>query len=1133
MARIMRTSTLRICTTAKDLLTRLLHRRLAILIAGILVEHSLSSALEKSSSAEMVLAPPTPDLVSPSEGAKNISIRPRFVWRKSPTAIRYQLQVAIDPLFDYRVYNDSTVTDTSVSITATEFANKTLYYWRVRAFDSTSASGFSAGRSFTTILEKPLLIEPANRALGVPISPSFLWKTVDGASGYEIQVFDRIFDSLNVVFDTTVTNSDTLHLTSKSLLNGHRYYCCVLVSDLDTTVVSDTTFFETIVKAPGLYYPRDALSGVPPDTTIYWTRVVGARGYTLRILSYDDSSVVVPPPTPDLQDTTYRLFAPLASFSEYVLRVAAKDPSGKTVWGNPAIFRTRISTPVLLSPPGGSQNVRSDTLYLRWNKVAKAVNYNISLREIVGSTDISPGATVAESIRVSLKPDTRYRWMVQAVPFNDVPSLWSPEWDFRTIVAKPSKPVLVEPPNNAFGVALAVTLRWKPSATPVDIYQIQLTTGEFDDSTVTVSFESGIPECKILYSLVNNKRYLWRVRAQNIAGSGDWSEKSSFRTRQSPPPQVYPPDLAKGISLNDRLAWNQVDDAWSYDVEISSGSEFTPLTTVYRDSIITGLQKTLPQGIGYYSTYFWRVRVQDIYGGTSDWSPARSFTTKVSQPTLSKPDDGQTNVSINPTLQWDRVVGAERYRLQVSDNKSYTAPVLDTLQTENSKPLNGRSLLNDCLYFWRVQALDVADSAGAWSQRSFRTIIAAPPIPILALPQSNSERLHRTVTLRWKSTPRAEQYTLELSRDNFATTDGIFTNLRDTSKTIGTLQWYTDYFWKVRASNIGGPSPYSGIWQFRTTVIGDFNGDGRIDGADFDILKTAYKASDTLTADIGPVKEQPPLPPRLTPLRDGKIDFEDLMIFGIMWNWTVANPQWSLHPLTDGKQTGEIAQNFSWKVSTAPECQSSSAIEFSLRIPKGSTTLALELFHESNDFLVDSIRVLDLPGTYTLSKIINGSGYSMIVAGSFGNGNDTLAGSRAKVNVKVSNFRVARGKLLIQCFGGGGQIKAQDVLEFKPTDPENAKPRDFSLEQNYPNPFNPSTMISYRLPARCYVQISILNILGQMVASLISEEQNAGRHQIEWKTNSSSGVYLCRIHAISTENSSQRFSDTIKMVLIR
>jgi hypothetical protein len=88
-------------------------------------------------------------------------------------------------------------------------------------------------------------------------------------------------------------------------------------------------------------------------------------------------------------------------------------------------------------------------------------------------------------------------------------------------------------------------------------------------------------------------------------------------------------------------------------------------------------------------------------------------------------------------------------------------------------------------------------------------------------------------------------------------------------------------------------------------------------------------------------------------------------------------------------------------------------------------------------------------------------------------------------------------------------------------------PETFSLYQNYPNPFNPLTLIRWQLPVASYVDVSVYNMLGQRVATLVNENQTAGQHQIKWNASGlASGVYYYRIKAGD-------FMQTKKMVLIQ
>jgi hypothetical protein len=90
-----------------------------------------------------------------------------------------------------------------------------------------------------------------------------------------------------------------------------------------------------------------------------------------------------------------------------------------------------------------------------------------------------------------------------------------------------------------------------------------------------------------------------------------------------------------------------------------------------------------------------------------------------------------------------------------------------------------------------------------------------------------------------------------------------------------------------------------------------------------------------------------------------------------------------------------------------------------------------------------------------------------------------------------------------------------------------SNPISFRLEQNYPNPFNPTTAIGYQLSAVSDVHLSIYNLVGQKVSTLVSEKQNAGYHTVEWDASGfASGVYYYRIEA-------GEFQDVKKMILIK
>lgn len=88
-------------------------------------------------------------------------------------------------------------------------------------------------------------------------------------------------------------------------------------------------------------------------------------------------------------------------------------------------------------------------------------------------------------------------------------------------------------------------------------------------------------------------------------------------------------------------------------------------------------------------------------------------------------------------------------------------------------------------------------------------------------------------------------------------------------------------------------------------------------------------------------------------------------------------------------------------------------------------------------------------------------------------------------------------------------------------------PLAFDLSQNYPNPFNPSTTIQFTIPTEGIVTLKIFNVLGQVVATVLHEKLNAGKHTVNFDAaRLSSGIYFYQIN-------SGKFIETKKMTLLK
>jgi len=95
-------------------------------------------------------------------------------------------------------------------------------------------------------------------------------------------------------------------------------------------------------------------------------------------------------------------------------------------------------------------------------------------------------------------------------------------------------------------------------------------------------------------------------------------------------------------------------------------------------------------------------------------------------------------------------------------------------------------------------------------------------------------------------------------------------------------------------------------------------------------------------------------------------------------------------------------------------------------------------------------------------------------------------------------------------------------------------PDEFCLLQNYPNPFNANTNIQYNLPSNSRVRISIYNLLGQEIETLVEEFQEAGYKTISWNgSDHSSGIYFYKIEAFSVGVHPKLYTQVKKMLLIK
>jgi predicted GH43/DUF377 family glycosyl hydrolase/pimeloyl-ACP methyl ester carboxylesterase len=189
---------------------------------------------------------------------------------------------------------------------------------------------------------------------------------------------------------------------------------------------------------------------------------------------------------------------------------------------------------------------------------------------------------------------------------------------------------------------------------------------------------------------------------------------------------------------------------------------------------------------------------------------------------------------------------------------------------------------------------------------------------------------------------------------------------------------------------------------------------------------------------------------------------------------------------------------------------------------KFSFTLRNNGFVSTAKNITSKITCLDTFATITLLQV---PGYGDITAGSSATGNKQHY-IRFSQNSGGHTARFAMDIMSDDYIFWSDTLEVPVIFDGLEETVDNI-PKVFSLNQNYPNPFNPTTNIEFAIPKSEFVTLKVYNILGEEVATLVSEKLAAGSYKYDWDASSlASGVYLYKLQAGA-------FQQIKKMVLLR
>lgn len=402
--------------------------------------------------------------------------------------------------------------------------------------------------------------------------------------------------------------------------------------------------------------------------------------------------------------------------------------------------------------------------------------------------------------------------------------------------AQPGKPTLTSPADGSTKVSLTALLAWNSPLLP-DSFRIQIAPDNtFNNPVLDVTQGNSNVYTPSAGVLNHYRNYFWRVQGiDNLLGAGAWSDPSTFRTIDTvsvPPMLIKPANNAKNIAFLPDFQWGSVARATRYQIQLSSNPGFT--TDLKMDStvnapktIITYNRDTLKKD----TVYYWRMRSENE-AGWGPWSNERPFQAVFLPPSIPQlvyPANGKVNETLTVKLDWEDAKQANRYKLFISDNPSFTTKLNGSdsihLKSEYQVPLLPLILDSSKTYYWTVAAGNDEDFYSRFSDTfSFTTINLLPPSrPYNISPATSSVQFSRTPTFTWNDTGKfpADSFYLHIS------TFFIFT---DTARLVTTtaetytipasapLKENTVHYWRVAGKNDAGFSPWSFSWNLTTSI---------------------------------------------------------------------------------------------------------------------------------------------------------------------------------------------------------------------------------------------------------------------------------------------------------------------------
>ncbi len=751
-----------------------------------------------------------PVLTGPDSGA-TVDALPAFRWDPVEDAGSYTFEFSGDPAFN-STHAIITTKNTRATL-KTLFPNGT-YYWRVRALSGTGALGdWSEVRELEMEwAANPSLQTPAEGAtISYPAEALELkWDVVPGASKYLVKVAtDPELGSL--LWDGDPVETAATQFTLSEPLAAGTYYWGIVPQDAEGHEGEPSEVRSFVWDWPSETTPNvtDLVAASEVyDPQFSWDPVPGAAGYDVEInfsSDWSEGSKVCCTPIKGQIDTLGTAFTPaiILANNTYYWRVRAIDAGNNAgVWNDgPTFTKTFDNVPPVTAPSiknlrvrdnvadpatdadGGSAVVDTDVPIVAWDAVPGASGYKVMVTAYAGGICDWSAFT---------------RWEKETSA-----TAWTP-------------------------------LGWSRSA------------GDPYPSDVDISTDATT-------ALVAGTEYCVRVQALDRpsdgdpfgAVAGDWAylpanNQPAFKWNGPPASTACSPCTMSGsdygapltgtsVGFMPLFTWLPISGAESYYVLVARDPNFTNVVDYAYTRIPAYAPRLFSGSIGYAdetTLYYWAVLPADNANGSGVsaeplTSGAQSFTKQSTPPTLVSPVSSAIVDTPATVFHWQPVSGVQNYRIQVSQNPSFSGTHLTNVVTDSTAFTSNTTYPADTALYWRVRAEAEDGPANVVALTWSATGTFTKQLPKPVLDPSNPTNGAFLPTVKWSPVPGAISYDLRLVEP-----DGdlkTFTKIPAAAGAFTKMTGVGIFTWQVRANFPTDtvnptPGPYSLPGTFNHTL---------------------------------------------------------------------------------------------------------------------------------------------------------------------------------------------------------------------------------------------------------------------------------------------------------------------------